>query len=80
MIRGGRGMSYHEFALWLREPKKLKIHSSLDGYIRKNPLRYLVWRMSDGHRYQKLLRKIGPQIHQAFYEKVLNFSIIKDKD
>jgi S-adenosylmethionine-dependent methyltransferase len=78
LIRGGRGISYHEFALSVKEPEKLKVHSSLDGYIRKNPIRYLAWRMSDKYRYQRILRKVGPRIHQAFYEELLSFTMIKD--
>jgi hypothetical protein len=34
--------------------------------------------MSDKYRYQKILRKAGPKIHQAFYEELLSFAIIKD--
>ena len=78
LIRGGRGISYHEFALSIMDPEKLNVYSSLDGYIRKNPLRYLAWRMSDKYRYQKILRKAGPKIHQAFYEELLSFAILKD--
>ena len=52
LIRGGRGISYHEFALSIMDPEK--------------------------YRYQKILRKAGPKIHQAFYEELLSFAIIKD--
>ena len=78
LIRGGRGMSYHEFALWLKNPETLNVRSSLDEYVRKNPVRFLEWWLSDKRRYRNILRRAGPKIHAGFYEQMLNLAIEKN--
>jgi hypothetical protein len=78
LIRGGRGISYHEFALYIKDPEKINVFSSLDGFSRKNAIRYIAWRFSNGYRYQKIIRRAGPRIHHGFYEEGLSLIIIKD--
>jgi len=65
LIRGGRGISYHEFALSIMDPEKLNVIAASTATSEKIPSRYLAWRMSDKYRYQKILRKAGPKIHQG---------------
>ena len=78
-LRRGRGVSFHEFALTLKEAEKLEVVSSLPIYLRKkNLLSEIAWRQTLEHRYESFLVTVGPKIHRGFYQPSLDLIIIKD--
>jgi hypothetical protein len=47
-------------------------------YVRKNPVRFLEWWLSDKRRYRNIIRRAGPKIHAGFFEQMLNLAIEKN--
>ena len=78
-LRLGRGVSFHEFDLTLKKVEELKVISSLELFLRKkNVLWKVMRRMSANHKYESVLRKVGPRIHKGFYQPNLNLIIEKN--
>ncbi|MBN1930412.1 MAG: class I SAM-dependent methyltransferase [Desulfobacterales bacterium] len=78
-IREGRGVSFHEFDLFMAPLDSLKIISCLPLYLRKkNILRDLIWRLMTEYKYESFLAKVGPHIHKGFYQPYLELIIQKE--
>jgi S-adenosylmethionine-dependent methyltransferase len=77
-LRRGRGVSYHEFDLTFGKAEHLKVLSSLTGFLRRQSVRAQVgaWRSLEG-RYERLLKRVGPAIHEGFYHRNLDLIIEK---
>ena len=77
-LRRGRGVSFHEFDLTLGKVESLKVLTSLTGFLRRQSLttRLHAWRSEDG-RYERLLKRVGPKIHEGFYHRNLDLIIEK---
>ncbi|MCI0561988.1 MAG: class I SAM-dependent methyltransferase, partial [Nitrososphaera sp.] len=76
-LRRGRGVSFHEFDLALKKAETLKVVSSLELFIRhQSLLRKIKWKLSIEHRYASVLSKVGPKIHQGFYQPFLNCTVL----
>ena len=77
-LRHGRGVSFHEFDIAIKNVKELNIVSCLPLYLRKkNILRELRWRTKQEYAYELFLAKQGPGIHRAFYQPSLDLIIRK---
>jgi len=78
-LRHGRGVSFHEFDIAIKNVKELNIVSCLQLYLReKNILREWWWRTKDEYAYESFLAKQGPRIHRAFYQPSLDLIIRKE--
>jgi S-adenosylmethionine-dependent methyltransferase len=75
LTRIGRAGSYHEFELSLGDLSALRVHS-LNRWKRGNPLQWAKW-LAFERRFEKWLRRHGPQIDHAFYEPYLSLAIRK---
>jgi 2-polyprenyl-3-methyl-5-hydroxy-6-metoxy-1,4-benzoquinol methylase len=77
-LRRGRGVSFHEFELTMDRANKLDVVSSLPIFLRRHCiLRDILWRLTTDSRYVSLLARIGPKVHQGFYQKSLDLIIRK---
>lgn len=77
-IRLGRGISFHEFELAMKPLTALKVVSCMWLYNRKrNPLIWLKWRFSLEYKYDKILSRISPGIHEGFLQPWLDLIIEK---
>jgi hypothetical protein len=78
-LRHGRGVSYHEFDLAMKPCHELKVISSLWSFLRR---RSFIWRAKaklDGEiRFESFLAKVGPPIHEGFFQPRLDLIIEKD--
>jgi len=78
-LRHGRGVSFHEFDIAIKNVKELNIASCLQLYLRKkNFLREWWWRTKPEYTYESFLTKQGPRIHRAFYQPSLDLIIRKE--
>jgi len=78
-LRHGRGVSFHEFDVAIKNVQELNIVSCLQLYLRKkNILRDWWWRTKQEHAYESFLAKQGPMIHRAFYQPSLDLIIRKE--
>jgi hypothetical protein len=73
-VRLGRGASYHEFQLALPDLDLTQVESSLRKWLRlRNPMRLVRWYTGGNASYARLLRRLSPGLHDAFFEPYLNF-------
>ncbi|HEY8508049.1 MAG TPA: class I SAM-dependent methyltransferase [Steroidobacteraceae bacterium] len=80
-LRQGRGVSFHEFDLAIKDATQLNVVSSLPLWLRAaSPLHVweLGWRMSLEGRFEACLMKMKPGIHRGFYQPSLDLIIRKD--
>ena len=80
-LRHGRGVSYHEFDLTMKQAQELHVVSSLSLFLRaQQPLWDWGRRLtrSANYRYEKFLMEVGPSIHPGFYQPSLDLIIRKD--
>ena len=78
-LRRGRGVSFHEFELAMKPAGQLKVKSSLkmrDGY--RGFTGRMRWRRSDASKYISLIRKMAPEVDEAFFQNSLNLILEKD--
>lgn len=76
-IRWGRGISFHEFRLAM-DGADLSSVSCLSDFVKKQRLfSWLQWRFSDQFTYERLLKKLAPNIHSAFFQPSLDLLIRK---
>ncbi len=77
-LRHGRGVSFHEFDIAIKNVKELNIVSCLPIYLRKkNILRKLRWLTKKEYYYESFLAKQGVGIHRAFFQPSLDLIIRK---
>ena len=73
LARAGRGVSYHEFELAIAPIENLEVVSGLAQFERsRDPTLRWRWRYSREGRYARMLSKIEPRLHAAFFEPQLN--------
>jgi 2-polyprenyl-3-methyl-5-hydroxy-6-metoxy-1,4-benzoquinol methylase len=78
-LRHGRGVSFHEFDLAIKNVKELNIVSCLPFFLRKNNfLRELWCRTKSDAYYESFLAKQAPGIHRAFFQPSLDLIIRKE--
>jgi S-adenosylmethionine-dependent methyltransferase len=78
-LRRGRGVSFHEFELAMKQAASLDVASSLPIYLRKKTLmRKMLWMLTSGSRFESFLVQSGPKIHKGFYQPYLELIIRKD--
>jgi len=78
-LRHGRGVSFHEFDIAVKNVTELNVISCLQLYQReKNILRECWWRTKKEYAYESFLAKQGPRIHRAFYQPSLDLIIRKE--
>jgi len=77
-LRQGRGVSYHEFELAMKNVDGLNIASTLNSFRKK---RYFpVWNLMElslKGRYKQLLSKVVPRLHKGFLQEYLDIIIVK---
>ena len=77
-LRKGRGLSYHEFDLTIKDCRQLDVVSSFSVFERQRSLlRRLYWIVT-GRRYESFLIKVGPRIHRGFFQPYLDLIIRKN--
>lgn len=78
-LRWGRGLSFHEFALTMKNVEELDVVSSLPVFLEaRRPLRRLLLASRNDRRYESFLTQVGPRIHRGFYRRSLDLIIRKD--
>ncbi len=78
-LRRGRGVSFHEFDLAIRPVHTLDVVSSMGPELRDLRLiNKLRWRFTDAYAHEKTLRRGAPEIHEGFFQSLLNVVIRKD--
>ncbi|WP_298608496.1 class I SAM-dependent methyltransferase [uncultured Thiothrix sp.] len=78
-LRRGRGVSYHEFELTMKPAEQLEVISSLTNFLKsRNFLTKILWSLKDRNPFESLLIKLGPKIHQGFYQSSLDLIIRKN--
>jgi S-adenosylmethionine-dependent methyltransferase len=77
-LRRGRGVSFHEFELFMAPRQALDIASCLHTYFRAlHPEEEWNWVKSKASAYEDLLRAACPDLHPAFLQPNLDFAIRK---
>ena len=77
-LRQGRGVSFHEFQLALGSIEATLVAGDLAFHLRRfYPAFYLQHRFSIAHSYERLLRRIAPEIHPGFLHSMLNIVLRK---
>jgi S-adenosylmethionine-dependent methyltransferase len=75
-LRRGRGVSFHDFELFIAPLKSLEIVSCMQTYFRaQNAAEQERWSNSVAGRYQGILREVSPYLHPAFLEQYLDLAI-----
>lgn len=74
-LRRGRGVSYHEFELALGSLNEVEIPRGLASYHRHRSLRALKHACTLEGKYERLLRKLAPEIPEVFLHKSLDFAL-----
>ena len=78
-LRRGRGVSFHEFELFIAPRQYLDIVSCLHTYLRaRNPEMQKRWAESEASIYQAVLQHACPDLHPAFLEPFLDLAIRRD--
>jgi 2-polyprenyl-3-methyl-5-hydroxy-6-metoxy-1,4-benzoquinol methylase len=78
-LRRGRGVSFHEFELYMAPLQDLEIVSCLHAYWHaRNPGARQAWVDSNNAAWEDLLRSACPGLHPAFLQPYLNFAIRKN--
>ncbi len=80
MYRWGKGLSFHELEVAIKEASKLKVIGSLQMFLRRfSFIQKISYKRSAEYRYKKLLSDYGPEnIHPGFYESYLDIIIEKN--
>jgi S-adenosylmethionine-dependent methyltransferase len=77
-LRHGRGVSFHEFEVTLGPVEALNVVSSLEDYLqRRSLLRSILQRLRTQTKYKSFIRRICPEIHQGFFEPILDLIVRK---
>lgn len=76
-LRRGRGISFHELELCIKEARKLKVISSKTLYHRSF-MSYLVNGRSQEYKYESFLHQSYPDLHKGFFHSDLDLIIQKD--
>lgn len=77
-LRRGRGVSFHEFELFMAPRQDLDIASCLHTYFRaRDPEEERRWIESKASAYEDILRCACPDLHPAFLQQNLDFAIRK---
>lgn len=74
-LRRGRGMSFHEFDIAIEPAKDLKVVSSLSAFYR---IGYKLKNSKLDRQYKSILMSIYPNIHEGFFDDILNLIIEKE--
>lgn len=80
-LRHGRGVSYHEFDLAMKDAAQLDVVSSLPLWLRRDGLfgwRALKRLRKRKHRYERLIASLRPDLHRGFFTPWLDLIIRKD--
>jgi len=80
LYRWGRGVSFHEIELAIKEISKLKVVGSLPIFLRRHSfIQSISYKRSSEYKYKKILSEYGPKnIHPGFYECYLDIIIEKN--
>jgi S-adenosylmethionine-dependent methyltransferase len=80
MRRAGRGVSFHEFDLYIKPAAQLHVVGDKEIFYRqRNLLSFLRWLIRRNDRKcESLLRSMRPDLHPAFFQAYLNLLIRKD--
>lgn len=77
-LRRGRGISFHEFDLFVAPVRELDLVSCLHTYLRaRNPAEQQNWIESGGAAFAAHLQRACPDLHPAFLEPSLDLAIRK---
>jgi hypothetical protein len=80
-LRRGRGVSFHEFELFIAPRHELNVIACLHTYLRAlNPEEEQRWTDSEDAIYQAVLRRACPDLHDAFLQPDLDRAIRKNSD
>ena len=74
-LRRGRGASFHEFDITIGPVKDLNVLSSLSAL---QGIRYRVIRSRFDRRFKSLLTRIHPDVHEGFFNEMLDLIIKKN--
>ncbi len=74
-LRQGRGVSFHEIDIALKQTQDLKILSSKTTF---ESIRFRLRQSKFDRRYKSLLQSIYPNVHEGFFVKNLDLIIEKD--
>jgi len=78
-LRRGRGLSFHEFSLAMKDTQDLDVVSGMSMFYReKSLLQRIKWKFSLDAKFDSCLRQIDSSIHPAFYQQSLDVIIRKD--
>ncbi|MGH8235749.1 MAG: class I SAM-dependent methyltransferase [Steroidobacteraceae bacterium] len=80
-LRHGRGVSYHEFELTMKDAAQLDVVSSLPLWLRRDGLfgwRALKRLRKRKHRYERLIASLRPDLHRGFFQPYLDLIVRKD--
>jgi len=77
-LRRGRGVSFHEFELFIAPRRQLDVVSCLHTHVRqRHPEEQRQWIESGDAAYVDLLRRACPDLHEAFLQPALDLAIRK---
>lgn len=77
-LRRGRGLSFHEFELFIAPLQQLHIVSWLNDYLRSRDAEAREsWAKSQYAKYSSFLQYVSPTVHPAFVEPYLDIAIRK---
>ena len=77
-LRRGRGVSFHEFELFMAPREELDVVACLNTYLLTvDPDARHAWSVSDDAAYEELLRRACPGLHPAFLQPNLDLAIRK---
>ncbi|MEW6554163.1 MAG: class I SAM-dependent methyltransferase [Actinomycetota bacterium] len=79
LIRCGRGVSYHEIELAIGNYENMSVISYLQQYLKTRSIYHLFhWLTSYGPFYSAFLKKVGPNISNAFFQPTLYLLLEKN--
>lgn len=77
-LRRGRGVSYHEFELTMQAAGELDVVSSFSSFVKdRNLLTKVLFWLRDKSSFQSSLVKVGPKLHNGFYQQSLDLILRK---
>ena len=77
-LRRGRGVSYHEFDLFIAPTQELEVSSCLHAHLRsQDPQLAAKWINSDEATYMEFLHRACRALHPAFLEPSLDLALCK---
>lgn len=80
-LRHGRGVSYHEFDLTMKDAAQLDVVSSLSQWLKPDGLfgwRALKRLRKRKYRYERLIASLRPDLHRGWFQPYLDLIIRKD--